>query len=197
MFDPRFKRTYRLSLLLVAVALPLQLATPLAADTVVLRTGEVFSGKVLRANQEEVSIQLESGGILSFRANRVGRVRQQGRSVDGSDTIVYNAAPEPSLEPAPLPAAPASGPGAPPLILRPGAPATPKEPGTTPMPKDLSSFPLHAHKNSAAAIPSSPVSAPVSGNAVPSRFRDTANGYSLLLPRGLKVWDERQPANVL
>ncbi len=53
------------------------------ADTVVLRTGEVLSGRVLRASTEEVSIQLESGGILSFRGNRVEKVRRQNPTGEG------------------------------------------------------------------------------------------------------------------
>ena len=48
----------------------------LLADRVELKTGEVFFGKILRANRREVSMRLESGGILSFRMIQVGFFRK-------------------------------------------------------------------------------------------------------------------------
>ena len=54
------------------------LATPSlrGGDTVYLRTGELLAGKILRLNDREVSIQLESGGVVSFRLQQVKRVRR-------------------------------------------------------------------------------------------------------------------------
>ena len=51
------------------VALTVTLLSPLAlrADQVELHTGEIFKGKILRHNEEEVSIKLEKGGVMSFK----------------------------------------------------------------------------------------------------------------------------------
>ncbi len=48
----------------------------LIADRIELKTGEVFFGKILRANRREVSMQLDSGGVLSFRMTQVGYFRK-------------------------------------------------------------------------------------------------------------------------
>jgi hypothetical protein len=161
----------------------------LRADTVVLRTGEVFSGRILRASSEEVSIQLESGGIVSFRANRVEQIRQLNQKDGGSDTILYNTPgkpPAPERTPGPDPA----------LTVRPVDPPSPRpEPQSSP--PDLSSFPLHARRaagpgpsagGAAAAKPEPP--------AVASRrVHDASNGYSLVPPLGFKpMSDPRLPA---
>jgi len=60
-----------------------------AADTVFLRTGEVLHGRVLRATEEEVSIQLDSGGILSFRAGRVGTNHPFDLASNMSGSLLY------------------------------------------------------------------------------------------------------------
>jgi hypothetical protein len=54
-------------------------ATPLQADKVYLATGEMLVGDILRMNNEEVSIQLAGGGIVSFRTAQVSRVRKTYR----------------------------------------------------------------------------------------------------------------------
>ena len=48
----------------------------LFADRIELKTGEVFFGKILRANRREVSMQLDNGGVLSFRMTQVGYFRK-------------------------------------------------------------------------------------------------------------------------
>lgn len=70
-----FLKVGSLALLVVALAAPVE-----SADSVYLKTGELFSGKILRVNDREVSIQLESGGIMSFR---LGQVRRMKRWVRG------------------------------------------------------------------------------------------------------------------
>lgn len=47
-------------------------------DRVELKTGEVFYGKILRLHEKEVSLCLSSGGVLSFRSERIQRVRVDG-----------------------------------------------------------------------------------------------------------------------
>ncbi|MCZ6793243.1 MAG: hypothetical protein O7J95_06480, partial [Planctomycetota bacterium] len=59
------------------MALALAAGALRAHDLVELQSGEVFYGRVLRHNKSEVSIQLASGGILSFRISQVRRVRQK------------------------------------------------------------------------------------------------------------------------
>jgi hypothetical protein len=65
--------------LAIVAAIGTSAARPAAADMVVLKTGEVFYGQILRATSEEVYIKLESGGVLSFRANRVERINERGK----------------------------------------------------------------------------------------------------------------------
>ena len=47
-----------------------------AKDSVILQTGEIFVGQVLRVSDREVSIQLETGAVLSFHVQRVQKVRR-------------------------------------------------------------------------------------------------------------------------
>lgn len=63
-----------LALLCVLMVIPVSRAT--ATDSLLLRTGELFSGTVLRITRREVSIQLASGGILSFRRSQVQTIRR-------------------------------------------------------------------------------------------------------------------------
>ena len=139
------------------------------ADMVVLKTGEVFMGKVLRSNADEVSIQLESGGVLSFRSSRVERV-----SVPGQDPSLEKALEKVlsekglsgrELEPAGgakrRPAAPPWGDGQ--------GSAPPPAPAAEP--EALGSFPLHARRSGA------PLPAPADRSV-----EDPARGWSLRLP---------------
>ncbi|MEM7235919.1 MAG: hypothetical protein AAF517_27375, partial [Planctomycetota bacterium] len=62
----------------VALVMVVSLSGNIAlADRVELKSGEVFFGRILRCVEAEVSIQLESGGILSFRMSQVEEVRQR------------------------------------------------------------------------------------------------------------------------
>jgi len=51
-------------------------AKPLPADQIHLTTGEMLSGEILRMNNDEISIRLTGGGIVSFQADQVSRVRK-------------------------------------------------------------------------------------------------------------------------
>jgi hypothetical protein len=72
-----------------AIALLAWLASAplLASDSVQLQTGELFFGSVLRVNPKEVSIRLESGGILTFKSQQVKRVRRWVRGKDVPEVI--------------------------------------------------------------------------------------------------------------
>ncbi len=78
------------------VSFTLLAAVPCRADKIELRTGEVFFGDILRANEREVSIRLHGGGILSFRVAQVRSYRKDIR--DGNDWKLetHVRTPEPS-----------------------------------------------------------------------------------------------------
>ena len=60
-----------------ALTLTLLLAAPLIlADQVELETGEVFKGRIIRHNEEEVSIQLSTGGMLSFKWSTIRKAKK-------------------------------------------------------------------------------------------------------------------------
>lgn len=68
----------RWSRLCAAIGILLILAATdrsVAADRLELRSGEVLFGKLLRYNNYEISLRLESGGLLSFRRSQVSKVR--------------------------------------------------------------------------------------------------------------------------
>jgi hypothetical protein len=136
------------------------------ADTVILRTGEIFSGTILRANREEVSIQLDSGGVMSFRSQRVERVVKRGSVIQYNQSPVKGPAKK---------AEPAEGEGE-------GLPLT----TVRPPPSELSGFPLHAEKPDSAG-------APKAAEQMPSRFTDPAEGYSLTTPPGFRSWNSDLP----
>ncbi|MBI4584476.1 MAG: hypothetical protein HY717_10685 [Planctomycetes bacterium] len=78
-----------------------------------MKSGDLFYGKVLRANKEEVSIKLGSGGIISFKASQVYRVRRWLKDKDMPEVIFYNEEriqePDPGLtQPRVVPPAPPS-----------------------------------------------------------------------------------------
>jgi hypothetical protein len=84
----------------------------LLADRVVLTSGEVLDGKVVRLHDREVSIRLHSGGVLSFRASQLRLVRLEHKNGTFSTRIYQkderSAAPSGPPEPPP-----AAGSGAP------------------------------------------------------------------------------------
>src|SRR5688572_26703738 len=59
-----------------AIPLILLFPAPLLADYVELETGEVFKGKIIRHTEEEVSIQLSTGGMLSFKWNTIRKAKK-------------------------------------------------------------------------------------------------------------------------
>ncbi len=166
-----------------------------AADTVFLRTGEVLHGRVLRATEEEVSIQLDSGGILSFRAGRVEKVRQFKPGMTMPDVILYNqkGAEEEGRPPAPSGAVPTNrmpigggnereGTGNGAGGVRTNDPLA--------LSSEISSFPLHSQKLGAEAI--------VGRKPAVERFRDAGSGFSVVPPPGFAPWtDETRPRQVL
>jgi hypothetical protein len=66
---------------MAVVASPLRVL----ADRIELASGEIFTGKVLRVNDHEVSIQLGGGGIISFSLSAVRSIR---RSADGEEESI-------------------------------------------------------------------------------------------------------------
>ncbi len=190
---PSFKATAcALGMLLVP---SVQLA---AADTVFLRTGEVLHGRVLRASEEEVSIQLDSGGILSFRAGRVDKVRQYKPGASTADVIVYNQKGpiEEGRPPTPSGAPPTNGNLLGGTRERSGTesgPGTPRGGEAKPSASEISSFPLHSQKLAVGATEAG------DGRRVAlERFRDAASGYSVVPPLGFVPWtDDTRPRQVL
>lgn len=64
-------------------------ARAMAWDRVELRSGEVLEGKLLRLGEGEVSIELASGGNVTFRLSVVRTVRRA--NADGVSAVVYSA----------------------------------------------------------------------------------------------------------
>ena len=89
------------------LTLLLPIAAPILADQVELETGEVFKGKIIRHNEEEVSIQLSTGGLLSFKWSAIRRAKKGsellGRKSEpirtGERIPVKRKAPPPPLNP--------------------------------------------------------------------------------------------------
>ncbi len=65
------------------------------ADSVYLKTGELFSGDILRINKREVSIQLESGGILHFRNSQIDKVKRWVPDKPLPEVIYFNKKTQP------------------------------------------------------------------------------------------------------
>src|SRR4030095_9295547 len=72
---------------LLAIPCLAVLPRPALADRVGLETGEVFTGKILRHNEEEVSIRLETGGVLSFKWSSIRKAKK------GSEVLARKAEP--------------------------------------------------------------------------------------------------------
>ncbi len=155
-----------------------------AQDSVHLKSGDLFCGKVLRANKEEVSIKLESGGIISFKANYVYRVRRWLKDKDIPEVIFYNEerpkepAPVPVLtQPPPLPVT--ESPDPPPVV--PPAPPDPGQPEGDPI------------KETRAAV-----EAPAKPAPEPMVIRDLSRwSWSFSPPAGFELQSPRGSADIV
>ncbi len=73
--------------LCVLVLLAMGRSSGRSADRVELSSGEVFYGRVLKCNEDEVAIQLGTGGVLTFRRSNVKQVRRTSDdSAEGEST---------------------------------------------------------------------------------------------------------------
>lgn len=133
-----------LGLVLTAVlAFPGEL---IARDTVHLKSGEVFHGRILRANRDEVSVQLESGGIVSFRASRVDRIKRPRPGGEPEVIVYHTGEPTAAGRQEPRPASPREEAPPAPVMVRPAD----SQGGR--IPEDLSSFPLHARQSTPSLV---------------------------------------------
>lgn len=147
-------------------------------DTVVLKTGEFFSGKVLRMNSDEVSIQLESGGILSFRLNRVEQIRRMGTVEYGKESPLGR---EPEQDPKSAGDTMKSVPFTPLAEKQPRAAREKDDGNASRGAGPLSAFPLHSKKDPSVSDSS-------------ARVVDSEKGYSIVPPGGFKPWaDQKLP----
>lgn len=103
-------------------------ARAFATDLLELKTGEVFYGKILRHSDKEVSIELASGGVLSFRMESVKRVRNESSDSDEEEAVDEKKRETPPLPPV-LPPPPARK--APPVPVA----APPERPEAAPIDK--------------------------------------------------------------
>ncbi len=76
---PKHAPFWRIALVLGLVVLAVPLMGAPTRDKIELKTGDVFYGKILRFEKAEISIQLESGGIISFRTNQIHKLRWKSR----------------------------------------------------------------------------------------------------------------------
>ncbi len=113
------------------------------ADRVELKSGDVFSGKILRVTRDEVAIQIASGGVLTFKISLVKRLRRSGTDSteeeaqaekapeEGGAPDATKKEPGPQAEVAPIPgpspraAAPGAAPVPLPSAVAPGPSAPP------------------------------------------------------------------------
>jgi hypothetical protein len=152
------------------------LAGSLDADIVVLENGEVFDGKILRIDRNEVSIQLKRGGTLSFRRSQVVRARKTDKDED--ETIGAPA----KEEEEDIPLAPPAG----------DAPAAKEAaPGkrSSPARAAAATGATGAGPGPSRAKPGSVLSGTV--------LADAANGLQLTVPAGFLPWPEARIAPVL
>lgn len=161
----------------------------MCADRLELMSGDVFSGKILRLNDQEVSIQLYSGGIMSFRLSGVRSVRQVSRSGDVSRVLFERSSRRGPLSLTPEPAPDPSG----------ALPLPARLPGTGPAEGTGGS--------GAETTPDPPPSAgseesPTPGTTTPAGRRsedeleDPDYGYSLFPPRDFVAWQEAASDNL-
>jgi hypothetical protein len=80
---------------LAGACLPL----PLFADRVELDSGEIFTGKVLRVNDHEASIQLAGGGIISFSLSAIRSIRRSGDGEEESIVVYEKPSETPKVSP--------------------------------------------------------------------------------------------------
>ncbi len=170
-----------LALLCVLMAIPVSRAT--ATDSLLLVTGELFSGTVLRITRREVSIQLASGGILSFRRNRVQTIRrwlpgELTPDVFDLDDVVDPTPSTPSNPPTFRP-----NPNSIPIVPSP-PPITPRSPSTPQVPVQ--------------PVISTPV-VPVQVSVIPARPGDRTKGpvWSIEAPRGFERIGRQDPDDIL
>jgi hypothetical protein len=153
---------------LVAVWLLAPSSLPLRADRLELLSGEVFNGRVLRVNHQEASIQLSSGGIISFRISGVRSIRKNSEE-SGESKLVFERPPAKDT---------LGGPGLPGKVPVPSLggsrPPKPGEPKPPPLP----------------GTPQSPTKLP-EGAVV-----NSAHGFALVPPQGFVVWPEAQSPSV-
>lgn len=92
--------TYTRILSVVAFCVTAFMTTPTldAKDFVTLRSGELFTGRVLRVSNREVSIQLDSGAFVSFQKQRVKKVQRYLPGQDLPEIIDFDEVTD--LEPA-------------------------------------------------------------------------------------------------
>ncbi len=117
-------RERRLPCIIVLVAM--SCPGTLLADRVELKTGEVFFGKILRADRREVSMRLQSGGILSFRRNQVALFRKNYVTSDEWIPSPVLPVDDPAFDPQ----------AADPVDTSSGGSPTPVETGSSPTPAD-------------------------------------------------------------
>jgi hypothetical protein len=168
------------------LAVVVGLATTVSADRLELRTGDVFFGTILRVTEDSVSIQLESGGILSFRTSGVRLIQRKIRGTDTSEIILdrrgdpgevddpKNASIRPLLSPPPAKDDPAA-----------------KEPTTSPGHNDgppFSTQPGIGGERTVSRPPGKPLLA--------SRVSSPKHGVSVAPPRSYAPWDGARSAKV-
>ena len=78
---------FTVALLSVLLAFP---TTAHAADTVQLVSGDLFTGVVLRVTDKEVSIRLDSGGIVTFQIQSVQKIRRWLPGKNAPEIIVFD-----------------------------------------------------------------------------------------------------------
>ncbi len=85
----------RAAVMVAALLLSLLVSSAHAAekDTVLLVTGELLAGKVLRMNEKEVSIKLQSGGIITFKSNHVSKIRRWVPGRDMPEVVIFDTQP--------------------------------------------------------------------------------------------------------
>ena len=153
----------------LALAVVLAAFVEARADRVELRTGEVLVGRILRHNDEEVSIQLKTGGVVSFKWSVIQRIRKGTETYEKSQdlprppappaersTVRKKAGPPPDRTAAPKPVPPKAGPA-------------PREPEPLPTTKP--------------ALQRAPAPAPP--EPAENSITDDERGFSVAPPKGL------------
>jgi hypothetical protein len=157
----------------LACALVFLVQGTLRADRIELRTGEVLVGKILRNNQEEVSIQLATGGVLSFKWSAIRRVRKGTETYEKSEEVPRAGAPTERPAAKKKTHAPKK-----PAVARPSQPVTNPPPWTNGRTAD---------KEPVAGPVKGPVTrkpSPEEVEAAESSITDAERGFSVAPPKG-------------